>query len=122
MSWGYFTIVIRGGGNTGEIITTGNTKKKRRKKRDKDIEFNNNTRGTQLQQTTLLGENLVKTDVEAFGDKMQAKEDNTFRVVVQNVQCLPVEARTDRSRRVVDTIATTESDVFLMSEVKLYWP
>jgi hypothetical protein len=66
--------------------------------------------------------NQTKADVEEFGDKLQTREDNTFQVAVQNVQTLPVEARTERSRQVVNMISTTESDVFLMSEVKLYWP
>jgi hypothetical protein len=66
--------------------------------------------------------NQEKADVEEFGDKLQSKEDNTFRVVVQNIQTLSPEARTERSRRLVSTLSTTEADVFLMSEVKLYWP
>jgi hypothetical protein len=104
-----------------EKIVIDNIRKKRRKKTDKDWEYNNNG-GKRFQQMTLLGTNQTKADVEAFGDKLQAKEDNTFRVAVQNIQTLPVNSRTERSRRVINTIASIESDVFLMSEVKLYWP
>jgi hypothetical protein len=108
------------GDTTGTITNTNSpSKTKRRKKTDKDWEYNT---GKRLQQTTLLGVNQEKADVEEFGDKFQPKEDNTFRVVVQNIQTLSPEARTERSRRLVNTISTTEADVFLMSEVKLYWP
>ena len=41
---------------------------------------------------------------------------------MSHVQTLPVNARSERSRKVVNTIVNTESDVFLMNEVKLYWP
>ncbi len=109
------------GNNTGNNITTENKNKKRRKKTDKDWEYNNNN-GKKLQQTTLFGVNQEKADVEAFGDKLSPKPDNTFRVVSQNIQTLPVDARSERSRKVVNTIGSTESDVFLMGEVKLYWP
>ena len=106
-------------GSTTEKITTTTTKKKRRKKTDKDWEYSSDKR---FQQTTLFGGNQTKADVEIYGDKLQTKEDNTFRVVSQNVQTLPADARSERSRRVVNTIVSTEADVFLMNEVKLYWP
>jgi hypothetical protein len=107
---------------TTEKTVIDNTRKKRRKKTDKDWEYNNNQGGKRMHQMTLFGMNQTKADVEVFGDKLQAKEDNTFRVVAQNVQTLPINARMERSRKVVNMIASMESDVFLMSEVKLYWP
>ena len=91
-----------GGGDTGDTGTTSkntstkNNNKKRRKKTDKDRDYNNSS-GKKLHQTTLLVVNQTKADVEDFGDKLLTKEDNTFRVVAQNVQTLPVEARTERS-------------------------
>jgi len=99
--------------------TTQTTNKKRRKKTDKDWEYSGSK---SFQQTTLSGGNQTKANVEVYGDILQHKEENTFRVVSQNVQTLPVDARSERSRKVVNTIIDTESDVFLMNEVKLYWP
>ena len=106
-------------GSTTENITTTTTKNKRRKKTDKDWEYGSTK---SFQQTTLSGGNQTKADLEVYGDKLQTKEDNIFRVVAQNVQTLSIDARSERSRRVVNTIVSTESDVFLMNEVKLYWP
>jgi hypothetical protein len=88
------------------------SKTKRRKKTDKDWGYN---KGKRLQQTTLLGANQEKADVEEFGDKLQSKEENTFRVVAQNVQTLSPEARTERSRRLVNTIGKTEAAVLATS-------
>jgi hypothetical protein len=106
-------------GSTTENITTTTTKKKRRKKTDKDWEYSSNT---SFQQTTLSGGNQTKADVEVYGNILQTKEDNTFRVISQNVQTIPVDARSESSRRAVNTMISTESDVFLVSEVKVYWP
>jgi hypothetical protein len=71
-------------------------------------------------QSLLFGANQTKADVKVFEDKLQAKEDNTFQVVTQNICTLPVNARMERSQQVVNTITSIESDAFLMSEVKLY--
>ncbi len=92
------------------------TQKQRRKKREKE------TNRPKLQQTTLSGEKLNDKDNEYYGDEMKAKEENTFRVVSQNVQLLPEAATSSRSRRAVNTISKTEADVFLMAETKLFWP
>jgi endonuclease/exonuclease/phosphatase family metal-dependent hydrolase len=112
------------GEHTGEtsgirINNNSSSKTKRRKKTEKDWEYN---KGKRFQQTTLLGVNQEKADVEDYGDKLSAKEDNIFRVIAQNIQVLPPEARTERSRRLVNTIGTTEADVALLSKIKLYWP
>ena len=109
-------------GDTGSItenITTTTTKKKKKKKTDKDWEYSSNK---SFQQTTLSGSNQTKAGIEVYGNILQTKEDNTFQVVAQNVQMLSVDARSRRSRRAVNTIVSTESDVFLMNKVKLYWP
>ena len=88
-------------GSTTENITTQTTKKKQRKKTGKDWEYSS-IKG--FQQTTLSGRNQTKADVEVYGDILPTKEENTFRVVAQNVQLLPVDARSERSRKVVNTM------------------
>ena len=75
-----------------------------------------------MQQTTLFGKNQEKADLEEFGDSIKAKEPNNFQVISQNIQKLPESARSERSRRVTNTISSTEADVLLMNEVSLYWP
>ena len=84
--------------NRGEQgITTENTHtSKRRKKTDKDWEYRT-TKGKLLQQTTLLGQNLEKADLEEFGDSITTKEQNTFRVIVQSIQKLSESARAENS-------------------------
>lgn len=98
------------------------SQQKRRKKREKEREHNNRDNTTRYNQTTLSGENLDRQDNEVFGDSIQPKEENNFRVVSQNIQKLPEDAKSTRSRKVVNTISNTEADVFLMSEPSLYWP
>jgi hypothetical protein len=100
--------------------TTEHPQKKRRKKTKKDQ--HRNQTGKKLNQTTLFGENLQQADLEEYGDKLRTKKENNFRVVSQNIHTLTESSKSSRSRRVVDTIATTSADVFLMAEVSLYWP
>ena len=70
----------------------------------------------------ITGEKLDDKDNESFGDMMQRKEENNFRVVCQNIRLLPKTAMSGQSRRVINTISNTEADVFLMSETTLFWP
>jgi hypothetical protein len=101
--------------------TTEQPQKKRRKQTKKDSSHQN-PRGKKLNQTTLFGENLQQADLEEYGDILHTKKENNFRVVSQNIQTLTESSKSNRSRRVVDTIAKTNADVFLMAEVSLYWP
>jgi hypothetical protein len=95
--------------------------RKRRNKTQKDLEYSKQT-GTKLNQMTLFGENLQRADLEEYGDNIQDKAENNFRVTFQNITTLTESYKSNRSRRVIDTIKNTKADVFLMAEVSLYWP
>ena len=105
------------GDNQDETQTTIPKENTRQKKKEKEDEYI-----IRMQQTTLTGANLDEKDTESFGDTMSTKENNNFRVVFQNIKQLPGGAMTARSRRVVDTIKSTEADVFTMAEISLFWP
>jgi hypothetical protein len=75
-----------------------------------------------LQQTTLTGENLEEKDNKSYGNTMQKKEENNFRVVSQNIRLLPEAATSGRSRRVINTISNTKADVFAITEPTIFWP
>ena len=74
-----------------------------------------------LYQTDIQGNTIEKQDLEAFGDTMGRKEANVFRIMFQNIHNLPLSSHVNRSRQVIDCIATQELDVFLMTEVGLCW-
>jgi hypothetical protein len=55
-------------------------------------------------QRSMQGKNLDKTDVEVYGDKMQAKGEEIFRVGFQNIQNLSENAKAAKSRQSVSYI------------------
>jgi hypothetical protein len=74
-----------------------------------------------LYQTDIQGNAIEKHDLEAFGDLLGKKEANVFRIMLQNINNLPVSSHVYRSQQLVDCIATQELDVFLMTKVGLCW-
>jgi hypothetical protein len=74
-----------------------------------------------LYQTDIQGRSIEKHDLEAFGDLLGKKEANVFRIMLQNVNNLPVSSHVYRSRQLVDCISNQELDVYLMTEVGLCW-
>ena len=99
-----------------------NTKQQNKIQKQRRTQREKATNKPRLQQRTLSGEKLNDKDNEYFGDIMNTKEENTFRVVSQNIHLLPEAATSGRSRRVVNTISQTDADVFLMAEPRLFWP
>jgi hypothetical protein len=75
-----------------------------------------------LYQTDICGSNIEKDDLESFGDTMGKKAANVFRIMLQNINNLPISALVNSSRQVIDCIANQELDVFLMTKIGLCWP
>jgi hypothetical protein len=104
----------------GKELSQKNTKKTKKQKK------NSTRRGKKetiqhYYQRTMKGRNLEKDDVEAFGDKMHSKGDETFRVGFQNIANLPQDMRTAKSRQTISYMVQRHYDVFMMSEIGLCW-
>ena len=74
-----------------------------------------------LTQTTLAGQILEDEDNKYYGDAIGIKKEGIVRIGYQNVNRIPVDGRSGKSRKVVDTIRTGDFDVFGMTEVGLKW-
>jgi hypothetical protein len=74
-----------------------------------------------IYQQTMSGANLDFADVESFGDEQQAKHDNILRVGFQNINNLPEDCRTSKSRQLLDYVVQKDYDCFMMSEIGLNW-
>ncbi len=90
--------------NGKETTTTRKTNTRKTKKSKKKKKTNSARRGKRetiqsYYQRTLKGRNLDKADVEAFGDTIYTKEEETFRVGFQNIQYLSENAKTAKSRQ-----------------------
>jgi hypothetical protein len=112
--------------NGKETTTTRKTNTRKTKKSKTKNKTNNARRGKQetiqsYYQRTLKGRNLDKADVEAFGDTIYTKEEETFRVGFQNIQYLSENAKTAKSRQLISYIVQKQYDVFMMAEVGLCW-
>jgi hypothetical protein len=94
--------------NTTQIKDS--TKKTRRSKRTR-----------QYQQLDLKGENIEKTDGEAFGDQMRDKGKDTIRIISQNIGCMPEKASHEKSRKIVEQVRQSGADAWLFQEVGLCW-
>ena len=72
-------------------------------------------------QQDLHGSNQVLLDVKEYGDKMQQKKENTFRIMLHNINRLPINGDSTKSYKLISTIANKQIDVALMTEVGLFW-
>jgi hypothetical protein len=69
----------------------------------------------------MQGENQDAADVEEFGERMQAKRDDVFRVGLQNITNLSEKKNVSKSRQIISYIVQKQFDVFMMTEVGLCW-
>ena len=91
------------------------TKTPRRKKKNKSIL-------NELYQSHLLEDGgYIYNDAEASGDKMHKKNPLTIRCGLQNLNILPESARNYKSRQLMNHLREGEYDVFMTTEVGLYW-
>jgi hypothetical protein len=92
-------------------------KKTRRTKHHRDPQSNT----LMASQRDLHGNNQGLLDAEEYGDKMSRKQDNTLRLMLHNINRLPIDSRSDKSRRLINTIVTKQIDISLLTEIGLCW-
>ena len=119
-------------GANGDTIhnKTNNNNKKRTKRSTKPTNQTKHTQrrdkrtrdpSTLYYQTDLRGNPQELNDAEEYGDIMKPKPDNILRVLLQNVNCLPIDRRACKSRELITTIVQKQVDVALLTEVGLFW-
>jgi hypothetical protein len=101
--------------------STPRTTKQRRSKHHREQPLPTRIQPPNLSQTNLLGQNQDALDVEAFGDNLNKKHDTTIRIMLHNINRLPLDHRTDKSRKLISCIANKQIDVAMITEVGLYW-
>jgi hypothetical protein len=60
-------------------------------------------------------------DGEAFGDKLTRKSENILRLMLHNVNRLPSSRLSDKSKKLISSIANKQFDLALITEVGLCW-
>jgi hypothetical protein len=60
--------------------------------------------------------------VEAWGDRQTKKRKHTFRLLLQNIQRLPLSARNPKHEAILHWLFTDEADAAVLTEVNTYWP
>ena len=94
------------------LKTINKTPRSKKKKKSK----------AELHQSHLIADGgYIYDDAEAFGDKLKKKSPHTMRVGLQNLHLLSEHAKTSKNRQLVQHILEGENDVFLMTEIGLYW-
>lgn len=74
-----------------------------------------------LLQQDLQGQPQELLDGEAFGDLLVKKTDNTLRIMLHNINRLPSQRQTVKSKQLVSMIANRQIDIALLTEIGLYW-
>jgi hypothetical protein len=72
-------------------------------------------------QTNLHGRHQELEDLEEYGHLMTKKYDNTLRIMLHNINRLPINSKTDKSKKLVSTIANKQIDIALLTEIGLNW-
>jgi hypothetical protein len=60
-------------------------------------------------------------DGEAFGDKLTRKSDNILRLMLHNVNRLPLSRSADKSKKLISSISNKQLDLALITKVGLCW-
>ncbi len=76
------------------------------------------------QAEVLTSAEMQKEDVqvEAWGDKQTKKKKYTFRLLLQNIQQLPLNARESKHEDILNWMFTDKADTAILTEVNTYWP
>ena len=64
---------------------------------------------------------MTLEDAEEYGDRLNRKPDNILRVMLHNVNRLPISGKSDKSKKLVSMIAHKQIDVALLTEIGLSW-
>jgi hypothetical protein len=59
---------------------------------------------------------------EAWGDRQTKKNKYTFRLLLQNIQRLPLSARESKHEDILNWMFTDKADAVILTEVNTYWP
>ena len=87
--------------------------KQRRKKRDRKEHHD------KLKQITLHGKVIQDKNEEEYGDTLSGKPPQVIRLLFQNIDNLPEDAKDQKSIGVVNTIIQREADITMMNEIGL---
>ena len=72
-------------------------------------------------QKDLHGAHQELLDVEEYGDTMRRKNDSTLRIMLHNINRLPLSGNTSKSHKLISTIAYKQIDIALLTEIGLFW-
>jgi hypothetical protein len=74
------------------------------------------------QQEVLTSVEMQRKDVqaEAWGDRQTKKKKYTFRLVLQNIQRLPLRARESKHEDILNWMFTDEVDAVILTEANTY--
>ena len=76
---------------------------------------------TFLNQRTIYGQNAEERDASKFGDDIKKARRKRLKIMLQNINGLGSEGKSEKSRRVADLHTKYEVDILLMTEVGLNW-
>ena len=77
---------------------------------------------TTFQQLNLQGDNIDEQDGEDFADTMTTKGPDKIRVISQNVNSVPEQARKVKSKKIVHQVCSgNKADIWMLQEIGLCW-
>ena len=67
---------------------------------------------------------MQKEDIQAevYGDRQKTKNKSSLRVLLQNIQRLPLSIRDQKHEDIVDWIHRDAGDIAILTEINTYWP
>ena len=59
---------------------------------------------------------------EVYGDRQHTKHPSSLRLLLQNIQRLPLSIRDQKHADIVDWIQRDNGDIAILTEINTYWP
>jgi hypothetical protein len=97
------------------------TRKKPRHKTNKNNKNTHSINNTPTIQQDLHGHPQELADVEEFGSKMTRKPDQTIRIMLHNINRLPIDSRSTKSKQLITYVANKQIDIALLTGIGLNW-
>ena len=108
--------------NKTKINKSNDTRRKRRCNNNNRVNNRSTTTTpTAHIQTDLHGNPQDTNDGEAYGDILAPKHEGILRLMLHNVNCLPADAKHEKSKKLIATIAHKQIDIALLTEAGLCW-
>jgi hypothetical protein len=117
----YWTAVGRGRHYNNSETTDSNNNNGTTNKTNNNVTSSPQIHNTQIMQQSINRGLIESSNDQYWGDTLNKKPENSFRIAFRNIKSLPTSANNNRNEKLVEDINKGEFDIFGAAEVNICW-